>query len=654
MPPPLSREPTRSKLAERFTGLMADSIGDLLLVVDPVSLLVVAANSRAEFLLGLGPDELIGMPVRDLETELVDQAYWEEAAGGQFTPVLRVDTVYTRRDGYRIHVEKSTYQRELDGRPYIVIHSREVTDRHEIEEELERSASQLRATLESTADGILVLDPDGGIVNLNHQFSRLWRIPNDVIVAREDSAIRAIMSQWLKEPARNPILGDSLRAEPEAPSGAELELFDGRVLEYKSFPQYLRGRVIGRVFSFRDISDKIRRERELIEARDQAARASEAKSAFLAAMSHEIRTPMNGILGMTELALDTALAPLQREYIEAAHHSAESLLAILNDILDFSKIEAGRMELESTRFDLRELLRDAVRILLPRAAGQGLDLVLDIHPDLPDRVEGDPVRLRQILLNLLSNAVKFTQHGRVVLNAGFEPAASGEEIGLTFCVRDTGIGIAPHHMDTIFDSFTQADYSITRRFGGTGLGLAISRRLVEAMNGRIWVESELGRGSAFHFTARLRVSKEGPGKIAEADAEIDTGAGIPSSMAGLRILVAEDNPVNQKIAAIMLGRAGHLCISAKDGRETLEVWENGGIDLILMDVNMPEMDGVEATRFIRRREQDFGAHVPIVALTANAMVQDRQTYLDAGMDGYLSKPFRFDELLAVMQSVLRR
>ncbi len=424
--------------APGFACLMADCLGDILLVVEAATLRVVFANTRARAALGDGQGDLAGRDIRDLETELVDQAYWDEAAAGQFTATQRVETCYWREDGAMLNVEKSTYLRPWEGRDYIVVHSREVTERHEVEEELARSASQLRAALESTADGILVVSPEGGIVNLNHQFTRLWRIPEGLVAERDDAAVFTALQASLARPEEHPLREEALLSDPEAATGGTLELRDGRMLEYKSLPQYLRGHVIGRVFSFRDITAMIAHERDLVAARDLAAKASEAKSAFLAAMSHEIRTPMNGILGMTELALDTPLTALQREYLEAAHHSAEALLAIINDILDFSKIEAGRLELESTPFSPAEVLSETLRILAPRAEARRTELVLDMLSELPASVEGDPVRLRQILLNLLGNAVKFTEGGVVVLAARLGACADDGGVWLEFQVREPG------------------------------------------------------------------------------------------------------------------------------------------------------------------------------------------------------------------------
>ncbi len=580
LPPESPGAPAGNGPAPGFACLMADCLGDILLVVEAATLRVVFANTRARAALGDGQGDLAGRDIRDLETELVDQAYWDEAAAGQFTATQRVETCYWREDGAMLNVEKSTYLRPWEGRDYIVVHSREVTERHEVEEELARSASQLRAALESTADGILVVSPEGGIVNLNHQFTRLWRIPEGLVAERDDAAVFTALQASLARPEEHPLREEALLSDPEAATGGTLELRDGRMLEYKSLPQYLRGHVIGRVFSFRDITAMIAHERDLVAARDLAAKASEAKSAFLAAMSHEIRTPMNGILGMTELALDTPLTALQREYLEAAHHSAEALLAIINDILDFSKIEAGRLELESTPFSPAEVLSETLRILAPRAEARRTELVLDMLSELPASVEGDPVRLRQILLNLLGNAVKFTEGGVVVLAARLGACADDGGVWLEFQVRDTGIGIPRDKQESIFDTFTQADHTITRRYGGTGLGLAISRRLVEAMDGRIWVDSELGKGSTFHFTIRLRG--------VEGEETLQT---LPGRQA--RLLVVARNPDCRTALARMAGRAGAAVVTAANLAEAREALAAPGADFshVLLDEGLEDGAG---------------------------------------------------------------
>jgi signal transduction histidine kinase/ActR/RegA family two-component response regulator len=413
----------------------------------------------------------------------------------------------------------------------------------------------------------------------------------------------------------------------------------------------------------REIAVRLQAEEGLREATAAAEAGNRAKAEFLANMSHEIRTPMNGILGMTDIALETQLTPEQREYLQMTKSSAESLMTIINDILDFSKVDAGKLEMESIEFDLRDLLSQCAKTFARKAAENGVNLTCVIRPEVPDFVLGDPTRLRQVVVNLLGNALKFTPKGEIALQAQREPSASGQVL-LHFSVRDTGVGIPAEKQHVIFAPFAQADGSTTRKFGGTGLGLTISSRLVQLMGGAIWVESQVGAGSTFHFTACFGraqtphplLAADGtalPSKPAES-AGLASPNSLPAECHGLRILLAEDNLVNQRVALRLLEKHGHCVALATNGRQALDalLWDH--FDVVLMDVQMPEMDGLEATAAIREEEKKTGAHLPIIAMTAHSMKGDREECLAAGMDGYVAKPIRSEELFAVIEEVTSR
>ena len=656
--------------------------------------------------------------------------------------------------------------------------------------ELEASERRFRAVFEGAGIGIAIVDWETKkIVAVNPAYQLILQRPAEEIdsVASmerfthpEDAARDAAKSRLIHSGQEDRIHLDKRYVRPDG-SEVAVDLKVSTLRNAGGKPEFVLGLAT-------DITERKKAEIELQKAKEAAEAASEAKSTFLATMSHEIRTPMNGIMGMTELVLDTELTQEQREHLGLVRLSAESLLSIINDILDFSKIEAGKLEIESIPFDLRESLGETMKALSFRAHQKGLELIYEVQAEVPEAVLGDPGRLRQILINLIGNAIKFTERGEILVSVEEQSQELAKSV-LHFMVKDTGVGIHPDKQAKVFEPFSQADGSMARKYGGTGLGLTICTRLVELMNGRMWVESEPGRGSTFHFAIQLGVQdaplkRAAPvefaqlrnlhalvvddnstnrrvlqgmltrwgikatavdgGRTALQALEIAKNAGRPFPLILLdgqmpemdgftlaeriqedpelggamimmltsaghlgdaarcrelgiraylvkpirqsellesicqllqktpqqqaeslvtrhslreakkrqRILLAEDNAVNRTLAVRLLERRGYEVAIAVNGREAVAALEKESFDAVLMDVQMPEMDGFEATAAIRTKEESAGGHMPIIAMTAHALKGDEERCLAAGMDAYVSKPIRTNELFATIERVL--
>jgi PAS domain S-box-containing protein len=447
--------------------------------------------------------------------------------------------------------------------------------------------------------------------------------------------------RWSIEAAQFFLTGEPLR------SVYRVIARDGRVVWFQCEAKMVR-RKDGRPWFIHGVGfdvTEIKVAQQSLETSLEAAQAAvRTRNEFLANMSHEIRTPINGIMGMTQLALDTELTPEQTSYLRTVSGSADSLLEIVNDILDFSKIESHKIELEIVEFDPLRCIEEAMRQLAIRAREKGLEITSHVAAGLPTRLLGDAHRLRQVLTQVVGNAIKFTEAGEVALRVEEEDCPPGQ-VRLHFQVKDTGIGISREKRETIFAPFYQADGSSTRKYGGTGLGLTIASRLVQLMDGRIWVDSEPGAGSTFHFTV-------GFGAGAAAIEAQEQAAAHDGTQRALRILVVEDNPVNRKVAVGILQKRGHLVQTAENGLEALRALKTGPFDVVLMDIQMPEMDGLQATTVIREMERTSGAHIAIVAMTAHAMKGDREICLAAGMDAYLTKPIMPKDLLAALRDLV--
>lgn len=526
-------------------------------------------------------------------------------------------------------------ENDQHGRPkYLNIVVEDINHLKDVETDLRRSKELFKIIFENSAAAITVTDKNEKIIAWNPFAEQMLEMDKKDLFNKPVQDLYP-PREWRKMRKMN------IRQKGVV-SGIMTQVYkrDGELLDIDASISILRdarGTIIGSIGIMRDITKQKRIQEMLLQAKIVAEEANSAKSMFLAKMSHELRTPMNAIIGMIDLTLDTKLTDEQLENIKVAKDAAANLLRLINDILDLSRAESGKMTIEPMEISIAEIMKSVAKGLMVLAQNKGVFLDWHVAENVPPLVMGDPVRIRQIIINLVNNAIKFTHKGGVTISVAMQ-ARTEKECDLLFAVKDSGIGIPKDKQDRIFEVFAQADEKTSRRYGGTGLGLAISKKLSEMMGGRLWVESEEGKGSTFFALIRFPISDNILRAQAVAPEPSEAGENAGTGVGRIRILLAEDNLVNQKIAVRMLEKRGWEVVAVNNGREAVEAVGKTRFDLILMDDQMPEMSGVEATNIIRTEEKQTGLHVPIIAMTANAMSGDREKYLAVGMDSYISKP----------------
>ncbi len=621
--------------AERMLGYTAAEVMNKITpadISDPQELIARAKALSIELATTITPgfEALVFKASRGIE-DIYELTYIRKD-GSRFPAVVSVTALRDAQDiiiGYLLIGTDNTARKVVEA------------EQRKLDQRLRDQQFYTRSLIESNIDALMTTDPAGIITDVNKQMEALTGCTRDELIG-------APFKSYFTDPERAEagiklVLSEKKVTDYELTACAR----DGKqtVVSYNAATIYDRNRTLQGVFAAaRDVTERKRVEAELQQAKALAETASQTKSDFLASMSHEIRTPMNAIIGIADLLAKTPLSPEQDRYVQIFRRAGDNLLNLINDILDLSKVEASQLELERTSFSLYDLLEKVREMVAGRAQEKGLDLVCEIAPNVPSDLVGDPTRLRQVLLNLLGNAIKFTESGEVALRVALDAAPSVQD-ALRFTISDTGIGIPDEKLGAVFERFTQADSSTTRRYGGTGLGLTISKRLVELMGGCIGVESGVGKGSVFSFTVPLEVWA-GPRR--RAAVPVGTGPELP--LPALNILLVEDSPDNRTITVAFLQDTPYRIEIAENGAVAYAKFTAGHYDLILMDRQMPVMDGMTATRAIREWEQaNRRAPTPIIALTASALKGDKENFMAAGCTAYLTKPLKQGVLLQAIK-----